>query len=74
MALKLELLERAINVHTRTVIAVTKHSPAARGRDQRELFDASFAVASGVAGGIPAVLKLVGVLAAPREALTAARP
>lgn len=41
---------------------------------QRELFDASFAVISGVAGGIPAVLKIVGIFTAPRDAIAAARP
>jgi hypothetical protein len=40
---------------------------------QRELFDASFAVVTGVAGGIPAVLRLVGIFTAPREAIAAAR-
>jgi hypothetical protein len=40
---------------------------------QRELFDASFAVVSGVAGGIPAILRLVGVLTSPREAIAAAK-
>jgi hypothetical protein len=38
---------------------------------QRELFDTSFAVVSGVAGGIPAVLRLVGYFNAPREAMAA---
>ncbi len=38
---------------------------------QRELFDTSFAVVSGVAGGIPAVLRLVGYFTAPKEALAA---
>jgi hypothetical protein len=40
---------------------------------QRELFDVSFAVVSGVAGGIPAVLRLVGIFSAPREAIAGAK-
>jgi hypothetical protein len=40
---------------------------------QRELFDASFAVVSGVAGGIPAVLRVVGIFSAPRDAIAGAK-
>jgi hypothetical protein len=40
---------------------------------QRELFDASFAVVGGVAGGIPAVLRLVGIFSAPRDAIAGAK-
>jgi hypothetical protein len=40
---------------------------------QRELFDASFAVVGGIAGGIPAVLRLVGIFTAPREVMASAK-
>ena len=39
---------------------------------QRELFDASLAVVTGLAGGIPAVLRLVGFLVEPRGVNVAA--